>query len=430
MVDPTPRQRVKRLGWLAFGLIASAYVMAFFQRNAPAAIATELSRDLGLGATELGWLAASYFWIYTVMQIPTGVLADTLGPRRIVVMGCVFAGVGALLFGQADSLHSAIIGRSLVGFGVSFPFIALLKINAAWFEESQFATLNGLTLFIGNLGAAMAATPLAWLVGLMSWRSVFAGLGVVSLLTAAATWLWVRDDPEQAGLPSPRALAGLPEHAPHQGHWLEGLKTVAANPRSWPGLFVNLGVAGSLFSFGGLWAVPFLMGQYGMNTAQASAHVTVLVISAAFGALLCGRWSDHLRRRKPVMLGFGATYVLCWLPWVLGLNLPSLVTLGLFALQGLSGSSFTLSWACGKEVNPPALSGMATSLVNTGCFLGAALLQPAVGWVIDHAGGGFLPGTTSLNAGISLLALGALAGWLSMLTITETRGRNLSLEAH
>jgi len=69
----------------------------------------------------------------------------------------------------------------------------------------------------------------------------------------------------------------------------------------------------------------------------------------------------------------------------LALPLASAASYALFLLMGLSAGSFTLSWACVKEVNPHALSGIATSVVNTGVFLGTGILQPLVGWTIDHA---------------------------------------------
>ena len=62
--------------------------------------------------------------------------------------------------------------------------------------------------------------------------------------------------------------------------------------------------------------------------------------------------------------------------------------LTLFALLGLCGSGFVLTYACAKEVCAPALSGMAISVVNTGLFLGAAIMQPLFGWVLDQGWNG------------------------------------------
>ncbi|WP_026225017.1 MFS transporter [Methyloversatilis thermotolerans] len=417
-----------RLRWTAFGLIAGAYVLAFFHRTAPAAIAAELARDFQVGPASLGILASSYFWIYMVMQIPTGVLADTLGPRRIVALGGVIAGIGSILFALADGLGGALAGRTLVGLGVSFPFIALLKINAAWFPENRFATLNGITMFIGNMGAASAALPLAWIVAHVSWRTVFVALGLLSMLIALLTWLRVRDRPEDAGLPTLRELDGKPAHPPMPvGDWKLGLKHVASNRASWPGLFVNAGIAGTLFSFAGLWGVPYLMTVHALPRAVAAQHTTLVLVMFAFTCLGVGRLSDLLQRRKPVMLGFGVLYLVGWLPFAIGGTLPLWASYAACAVIGISASSFSLTWACAKEVNPPALSGMATSLVNTGCFLGAALLQPLVGWVIELQSPSIAHATpAAMTDGMRVLLAAAIGGVTAMFFVRETGGRNLT----
>ena len=106
--------------------------------------------------------------------------------------------------------------------------------------------------------------------------SLRCGSGVL-LLLAVLAWLLVRDHPGRAGLPSMRELDGKLSHAAHTGHWYDGLLVVLKNRYTWPGLWVNMGLAGSLFAFAGLWAVPFLRDVYGMDRAQATAHTTLLL---------------------------------------------------------------------------------------------------------------------------------------------------------
>jgi sugar phosphate permease len=311
----------------------------------------------------------------------------------------------------------------LVGLGVSVTFISLLKLNAAWFHDRHFATMAGVTLLLGNAGSLLAAAPLAWVLGYVSWRTVFVGVGAFSLLLAVLAWLFVRNNPGEAGLPSLRELDGKAAHPPHSGHWYDGLLIILKNRATWPGLWVNMGLSGSLFAFGGLWAVPFLRDAYGMDRAAATNHTTLLLAGFAIGAFFIGTLSDRLGRRKPVMVTGALGYCLCWLPLLLGLPLSGVVGYALFLAMGLCAPSFTLSWSCAKEVNPPALSGMATSVVNVGGFLGAAMLQPLVGWAIDHAhaAGGETPlGPGDYQAGIAILMGFALMGFVSTLFIRET----------
>ncbi len=432
MLNPAQRAQLHRLRWTAFVVVGLAFVLSFFHRFAPAAIASDLQAAFQINSAALGGLAATYFYVYTLMQIPTGVLADTLGPRRIVAAGGVVAGLGSLLFGMADSFSLASAGRLLVGLGVSVTFIALLKLNAVWFNERHFGTLAGLTILLGNLGAVLAASPLAWVLSYVSWRDVFVVVGLLSLLLAWLAWWLVRDNPVQVGLPSLRELDGKAAHPAHDGHWYDGLVQVAGNRATWPGFFVNIGVSGTLFAFAGLWAVPFLTQGHGWDRTAATAHTSILLAAFAVGAFFIGTLSDRLGRRKPVVIVACGLYVTCWLPLLLGWQLHRGWSHILFFLMGLGAAGFTLTWACAKEVNRHALSGMATSLVNTGAFLGAAILQPLVGWVIDHAAGGsglpisLKPGLAQYQVGIAVLFGFALFGWLASFALRETRCRYVS----
>jgi sugar phosphate permease len=410
---------MRRVRWVSFALVCAAYVLSFFHRIAPNAIAGELREAFDASGAELGALAASYFWLYTPMQVPTGVLVDTLGPRRIVALGGVVAGVGSILFGRAETLAGASAGRALVGLGVSVAFVSLLKLVTSWFRDDEFGTISGLVMVLGNVGAISSATPLAWAAGVTSWRNVFALVGLASLAGAALTWALVRDRPADVGLPSMRALEGRAEHPPHAGRWWEGLWVVVRNGATWPGFFVNLGLAGAYLSFAGLWAGPYLRAVHGMSNARATAHTTVMLFGFAASSFFVGWISDRLGRRRAPAVALGLFHVLCWLPLVAGVALPPAASLALFAVMGLSAPAFTLSWACVKEVNPPALAGTAMAVVNTGVFLGPTLYQPLVGWVVDRAG---------YRAGIGVLAACALVGLLCALLVRETRCRNVTVE--
>ena len=87
MLNTHQYRQLARLRWTAFGIVGLAYILSFFHRFAPAAISSDLQQTFHATSAELGGLAATYFYVYTVMQIPTGILADTWGPRRVVTAG-------------------------------------------------------------------------------------------------------------------------------------------------------------------------------------------------------------------------------------------------------------------------------------------------------------------------------------------------------
>jgi len=400
---------------IIFGIGLAGYVLSFFHRTAPAAIAGELTRAFAINSAVLGTIAATYFYVYTLLQIPVGVLADTMGPRRILTVGSLIAAAGSLAFALAPDWEIAALGRTLVGVGVSVAFIALLKLSAVWFPPNRFATLNGVTLFAGNLGAVIAGAPLAWLVTEMSWRAVFAGLAVISAALGVATWILVRDRPEQRGFAPINAATAVHGHAER---WPVALRRVLTNRATWPGFFVNLGIGGSFLAFAGLWAVPFLVDRYGMSRVAAAQHASALLLGVAFGALIVGTLSDHLSNRRAVMRAYAWLYALSWWPWIAGVQWPLPATLAWFALMGLLIPGFTLTWTVAKEVNRPEHSGMATAVVNVGIFLGTGILQPLVGWVLDcgRAQGDL---AAAWSAGIGILAGAALFGALMTAFVRE-----------
>ncbi len=420
--------RVERLRWTAFALGAMAFVLAFFHRLAPGAIAGELQQAFGTSSASLGLLAATYFYVYFAMQVPSGILADMLGPRKLFTAGALVAGIGSVLFGLAPDFGLAVLGRFLVGLGVSVAFIAVLKLNAAWFLERQFATMTGLLMFIGNLGGLLSAAPLAWVAGQTSWRHVFVAAGALSLLLAVLTWLFLRDNPRELGLPSMQQLEGKPEYPRASDNWLQALKTVLANRRTWPGFLLMLGQIGAYLSWGGLWAIPYLHEAQGMTRQLAAWHASLMIVCFALGSLVVGALSDRIGRRTPLMRALGFVFVLCWLPFLLGGPLPLAATLALFAFMGVSISGATLVWSCAKEVNPPAFSGTSTSVVNTGGFLGPALVQPLVGLVLDLAGHGATHSAGDWRAALAVLFAFSLFGWLCTFFVTETHCRNIYRE--
>jgi MFS family permease len=421
MLVLTPEQMRRR--WFALGIVATAFILSFFQRFAPAGIAQDLSAAFNTTATSLGVLAASYFYVYTVMQVPTGILADTLGPRRVLAIGGIVGGIGSFMFGMAPTLEWALIGRTLIGLGVSVTFIAMLKLIAVWFEENRFATLVGVCMLIGNMGSVLAGAPLSAMAQSSGWRGVFIGVGVLSLILAVACWFVVRDRVDE-GKDAPKARFD-------RTVVIAGLLSVVRNRATWPAALLNTGMAGVFFTFAGLWAVPYLMQVHGMVRSDAATHLSLWFASFAVSSLIIGTLSDQIRRRKPVVIICSNLLFGLMLLLYSGMALPGGLSYLVFGLLGLSTAGFALSWACAKEVNPPLLSGMSTSVANMGGFLAGALLQPLFGWVMDLGWQGeMLNGArfydlAAWRSGLLVVLASALLGAIAAWRIRETGCRNI-----
>lgn len=427
-------QRFQRVRWSIYAILVLAYVSVFFHRMAPAVVSADLMVSFNTSAAALGSLAAMYYYIYTVMQLPAGVLADTLGNRISISLGNIIAGFGSIVFGLAETLTTASIGRFLVGLGVSVIFVGLMKSNTVWFKERIYGIVSGMTLLIGNMGSVLAAGPLAYLLKFWSWREIFVAIGIFSIFLALLTALFVRNRPEDAGFPSLQEMAGDSAHAEREQHWFHDLSALLRNRAIWPGFWLNFGMAGGLFSFAGLWAIPLLRDLHGLDTAEASTYTTLTLLSMAVSTFMLGWLSDTIGRRKPVAMASAALYLLAWLaliylPWQTG---PMAMTL--FVLLGASGGGFVMTYPCAKEVAAPALSGMAISVVNTGLFLGAAIMQPLFGWVLDLSWDG--EAVTGINIysadgyhnAMLLMAGFAVIALIASLRIRETYATNIAQE--
>ena len=147
------------------------------------------------------------------MQIPTGVLVDSWGARRLLIVGSLAAAVGTCLFGLTSSYALASVGRLIVGGATAVGWVVTLKLATHWFPRERFAMLSGLGLMMGNIGALVAQVPLRLLVEHFGWRAVAIGSAAVVLAVGVAAWAFVTNDPRDKGFAELRA-DGAAAHAP------------------------------------------------------------------------------------------------------------------------------------------------------------------------------------------------------------------------
>ena len=116
---------------------ALGYFISYFFRNVNAIIEADLVGDLGFSAASLGLLTSVYFISFASFQLPLGLLLDRFGPRRTESVLLIFAALGALIFSMAESLSGLILGRLLIGFGVSACLMASFKAYVLWFPPDR-----------------------------------------------------------------------------------------------------------------------------------------------------------------------------------------------------------------------------------------------------------------------------------------------------
>ena len=368
--------------WLGWGALALVFLLVNLHRLSTAVLAEELTIEFEITAAQLGALHASFFVVYALIQIPTGILADRHGPRYVGAAGAIVLSLGALGFTASEGYVLAVASRTLIGLGSGVIFISILRFAANWFRVDEFATLVGLTGGIAGIGAILATTPLAMAITALGWRSTIAGLGVIGLLAAVCIIAVVRRSPRDAGLdPIPNVptqpAVGWQET---KGH----LATLLRDPDQWLLSVIYFSALGSILTIIGLWGVPYLVVVYDLSVTAASYYTLIGSVGVLLGAPTVGWISDRVgRRHGPMVVGFALYTLAVGLVPVIGRPPLFLVAISYF-LIGFSLGFVMLGLPIIKEKYPAGASGVATATINGWGFIGAAVLPYLMGIALDE----------------------------------------------
>jgi MFS family permease len=419
-----------RFAWSIWGLGALFYLIGFYQRVAPAVITTELMRDLKINATALGHLSAFYYYAYVAMQIPTGIISDFWGPRRLLTVSAFVAGIGALMFALAPTLVWANLGRLMIGGSVGVAWVSTLKLTGNWFPSHLYSLVSGMALLCGIIGAVFAGVPLRLFVDLWDWRTVMLASAFITFAVCACIWLIVRDDPNDKGFDGYKDATTTSKNE-HHYRIFTGLRDVFKYQNTILLVVIPGGIVGCLLTFSGLWGVPFLTTYYGMPATEAAALASALLISWAIGSPIFGGLSDRIGRRKPLYLIGCSLSLASWGFIIYYPDLPLAAAVALLLVCGFASGSMIITFAFAKESVPSHLAGTVTGIANMGVMLGPTLLQPAVGWVLDkNWQGDMLSGVRiySIDAyrtGFSLMIAWIALALVLLLFTKETHCRQL-----
>lgn len=407
--------------WLIFWILAFGYVLVYFHRLCPAVVAVDMMRDLHAGGALTGFLGAAYFYPYAVMQLPSGLLSDSWGPRKTITLFFILAFGGSVLLGLAPSVFWAIVGRTAVGFGVAMLFVPAMKILAVWFTKKEFGFMTGILMAMGGIGSLTAATPLALLSAWIGWRFSFVVVGIFTLILAALVWSFVRDKPQIRSTTLP---SGDPSSGPIPLTLMEGVRRVIALPAFWPIAIWFFFDCAVFFSFGGLWGGPYLMQVYKMSRNDAGRILSMLAIGMIIGSPLLSYVSGSLfRARKPVMVI--SSFIVLLLSGFLALLTDRISIVGLYGIcLGLgvfSSAIVVIGFTANKELFPVQIAGTATGLVNLFPFAGGAVFQPFLGFILERypASGGMFS-TEGYQAAFTVLFICSAIAFLSSLFMKET----------
>ncbi|HUS97636.1 MAG TPA: MFS transporter, partial [Hyphomicrobiaceae bacterium] len=396
------------LAWLTGAMF---FFYAWVLRVSPSVIVDDLMREFSVGGAVLGNLSALYFYGYSGMQIPAGVLLDRFGPRRLMTGSALLCGVGCVVFAMSPSFWGVALGRFVIGASAAFSLVSAMAVAGQWFPARRFALLSGLAMMLGMAGGIFGQAPVSLAVEAAGWRQTVLAMSVGGLIIAIAAWATVRDRPRAERVSLPLAAS---------------LRRVLGSRQTWLNAMSGLGGTGPILAFAGLWGVPFLSLAYGLERTAAAGIASTMILGFGIGAPLTGWLSDRMGRRKPLLIGGLA---LCTVALAALIHLPSLplwgVT-GLCFLVGLGGSAQIVNFAAARESSPVQVSSTTIGVVN-GLVTGAgALFQPLIGWLLDQAWNGQMAAgvriyrVSDYQFALSALLAGTTIGLVCAISLRET----------
>lgn len=360
---------------------AAGYFMSYLFRTVNAVISPDLVADLGLTAADLGLLTSVYFLTFAMFQLPLGMLLDRFGPRLVETALLLFAGAGAALFALAEGLEGLILGRALIGLGVSACLMGAFKAMVIWFPAERLPAVNGFIMTAGGLGALAATAPVEAALGLTDWRGLFLWLAVVTFGVAAALFLVVPERPGQV-------------HGGGLRDQLRGVGQVFGSARFWRVAPLTMLSQAAFLSIQGLWAGPWLADVAGLDRPAVANHLLFTAAAMVAGYLLIGNLAWRLSRYgiPPIALAGGGMAVFMVAQLLLALGVTA-ATLPVWMLFGFFGTAGILPYAVLSQSFPAALAGRVNTAINLLVFVAAFAGQWGIGAIIDlwPAEGGYDP---------------------------------------
>jgi len=396
------------LGTVICAIAALFYCYEFVLRIIPGVLQSELSAAFGhLSASTFGQLSALYYFAYSPMQVPVGILMDRFGPRRLLSLACLCCTVGSFMFSFSSSMMIAGSGRFLVGFGSAFAFVGVLSLAVHWLPRRYFSLVAGLMTTLGMMGLIYGEMKITELATSMGLNYVLLTMVVIGFLLTVLILLVVRDGP-----------GGLAVRSQSLPDFYRNIMRVLVSPQVWLIAFVGACLYTSLSVFGELWGKSYLELAHHLTKLEAAKTISAMFLGWAVGAPLAGYFSDRSGRRVlPLVIGaFMSLVCISIILYLPGLSYVALNVLMFF--YGLFSASEIIIFIMARENSGAELSGTVFAAANMIVTLGGVIFQPLVGSLLDKFSSGRLVGGVHIYSIIDYqLALSVLPASLLLVMV-------------
>lgn len=359
---------------LIIWLVGVTFVLfQFFLQLSSGVVIGEIMVELQWSALRAGLLSSAFYYVYTALQIPVGLLFDAKDTRNLLVFNALICSFGCFVFALGHGFSVLVIGRLLMGFGSAFAFVGLSHLLRQHFPLKQFAFMIGLSETLGFVVTMFGMISMGILIAQFGWRVFLNLAGLGGIMIAFLCWYFI------------------PQTKAHHSARNTGLGQILKNPLLWAnGVYAGLSFA-VITVFGALWAIPFLQLKLNCGVREASVLGAMIFLGAGLSCPLFGLLSHYFTNRRRLMI------LSCWSTaffMLLILFLPSqnslLVALIMFVI-GLCCGAYMLAYTISNELALPQQRSTCAGFTNTLAMLTAPLLQPLVGFILDrHAHLGIL----------------------------------------
>ncbi|GAB1642024.1 MFS transporter [Krasilnikovia sp. MM14-A1259] len=404
--------RPEARAWAVWAVGLSAYIVAVLHRTSLGVAGLDAQTRFHIGAGALASFAVLQLLVYAALQVPVGLLLDRFGSLRLVVTGALLMAAGQALMAGTHDIAGAVVARVLVGAGDAMTFISVLRLVAQWFPTRRVPVLTQLTGLMGQAGQVLSAVPLAALLAGRGWGTAFGSAAATGVFVGLVALAALHDTPQRR-VSSGAAMTPRQLGADLVGAW--------RHPGTRLGLWSHFSTqfTGTVFAL--MWGYPFLVAGEGLSRGQASALLTVFVLTGMAAAPVIGVLVQRYPlRRSWLVLGVVGANAVAWalvLAWPGRAPLPLLVVLVL--ALGLGGPGSMIGFEFARTFNPPNRLGTATGIVNVGGFVASLITIMLVGLLLDARTGG--RATYGIDDFKLAMSVQYVVGGLGVLGILRTR---------
>lgn len=397
---PAVSSAIARRPMVIWAVGVGVYLLAVFHRTSLGVAGPQAAERLDLSAGQLSTFVMLQLGVYAAMQVPTGILVDRFGPRRMLLVATIIMGTAQLLFSQVESYPLALLARGLLGCGDAMTYVSVLRLVAGWFPARRYPVMVTFTSVVGMAGNVAATVPLTIMLSDLGWGPTFAIAGGMSLAYALLLLRPAARAPYREAESSNGPVGGR--------RVLREVKHAWRLPAGRLGFWIHLSTMAGPTVFAVLWGYPYLTQGLGYAPGFASSLLLLLVVGGLCGNLLLG---PVLVRRPQIRGGIALVVAsLCLTGWLVLIGWPGgqppvwvvVIVVCVFSIGGpASGIGFMLA----RDYNPRHRISTATGLVNVGGFVGGVVMVFAVGQILDWVE----PGAATHSLTAYRWALGAIA---------------------